>query len=77
MSNTTKFSIKKKITINFPHNQQLWDFFPREFEIAVVNEPSVFEPLRVYFMWIYQIKPKQIDNLSNKLRQGKLCIKAY
>ena len=32
-------------------NLQLWDFFKglkKEFETAVVNEPSVFKPLKFY-----------------------------
>ena len=40
-------------TIQVIPNLQLWDFFKKsknEFEIAVVNEPSVFEPLKVYCM---------------------------
>ena len=45
------FSIKKKkITLNFP-NLQLLDFskgLKNELEVAVVQEPSVFEPLKVY-----------------------------
>ena len=36
----TIFNIKKKIKLMFS-NLQLW-----EFETAVVNEPSVFEPLK-------------------------------
>ena len=40
---------RKKITLNY---LLLWDFFSKEFknefETAVVNEPSVFEPLEVY-----------------------------
>ena len=44
------FSINKKITLNHL-NIHLWDFSKgpkNEFEIAVVNEPSVFESLKVY-----------------------------
>ena len=41
---------KKKIILN--HSKlQLWVFFlelKNEFETAVVNEPSVFEPLKFY-----------------------------
>ena len=47
----TIFNMNKKNTLNFP-NLQLWAFFPKglkiEFEIAVINEPSVFEPLKFY-----------------------------
>ena len=41
---------KKKITLNYP-NMQLWNFsrgLNIEFETAMVNEPSVFEPLKFY-----------------------------
>ena len=48
----TPFSIEKeKNQSNIP-NLQLWDFFSKglksEFETGVVNEPSVFEPLKFY-----------------------------
>ena len=46
----TIFNMNKKNTLNIP-NLQLWDFFqgtPEEFETAVVNEQSVFEPLKFY-----------------------------
>ena len=44
------FIVKKKITLDYLKSQ-LWDFskgLTKEFEIAVVNEPSVFEPLKFY-----------------------------
>ena len=45
------FSIKRNSPYIIP-NMQLWDFFSKglqnEFEIGVVNEPSVFEPLKFY-----------------------------
>ena len=37
-------NIKKEITLNYPKYNK------NEFEIAVVNEPSVFEPLTFYCM---------------------------
>ena len=47
----TIFNMNKKNTLNYP-NLQLWVFFSKglknEFETAVVNEPSVFEPLKFY-----------------------------
>ena len=46
----TIFNIKKKSPLIIP-NLQLWDFFnglKSEFETAVVNEPSVFEPPKIY-----------------------------
>ena len=42
------FSIKKKFTLNYPKNMQLWNFskgLQNEFEAAMVNKPSVFELL--------------------------------
>ena len=41
--------------ISFQYNKEnLWDFskgLKNEFETAVVNEPSVFEPLKIYCIW--------------------------
>ena len=46
------FSVsKKKFTLNYPKYEALWDFskgIKNEFETAVVNEPSVFEPQKFY-----------------------------
>ena len=39
---------KKKITLNFPKSAATGLFLRNEFETAVVNEPSVFEPLKFY-----------------------------
>ena len=51
----TIFNIKKKITLNYP-KYAVMSFFSfglkNEFETAMVNEPSVFEPLKVYNSWI-------------------------
>ena len=51
----TIFNIKKKITLNYPKSANM-GFCPKglkkEFETAVVNKPSVFEPLT--FHCIYQ-----------------------
>ena len=47
----TVFNIKRKPPSIIP-NLQLWDFFSKGFkngfETAMVNEPSVFEPLEVF-----------------------------
>ena len=47
----TIFNIKKKITLNYPKSAAM-DFCSKglksEFETAMVNEPSVFEPLKFY-----------------------------
>ena len=48
----TIFNIKKKITLNYPKFAAIGFFSSGlknfEFETAVVNKPSVFEPLQVY-----------------------------
>ena len=53
----TIISIKKKFTLNYPKNMQLSDFFSKglqnEFEAAMVNEPSVFEPLKFYCICMF------------------------
>ena len=48
--------IKKKITSNYPESADMGFFtkgLKNEFETTVVNEPSVFEPLKFYC--IYQV----------------------
>ena len=54
----TIFSIKKKITINYPKSPAMGFFkgLKNEFETAVVNEPSVFELLKVYCIYITRVK---------------------
>ena len=47
----TIFNIKKKITLNYPKFAAIGfcsKGLKNEFETAVVDEPSVFEPLRFY-----------------------------
>ena len=46
----TMFNTKKKITLHY-HKSASMGFFEgtkNEFKVAVVNEPSVFEPLKFY-----------------------------
>ena len=46
----TIFNIKKKKTLSYPRISSYEIFFTglkNEFETAIVNEPSVFEPLRL------------------------------
>ena len=47
----TIFNIKRKITLHYPKSAAM-EFFSegpkKEFETAMVNEPSVFEPLKFY-----------------------------
>ena len=47
----TIFNMNKKITLNYPKSAAMGFFskgLKNEFETAVVNEPSVFEPLKFY-----------------------------
>ena len=47
----TIFNIKKKITLNYPKSAAIGfssKVLKNGFEIAMVNEPSVFEPLKFY-----------------------------
>ena len=46
----TIFNIKKNIILNYPKSAAivLSKGLKKEFETAVVNEPSVFEPLKFY-----------------------------
>ena len=47
----TVFNIKSKITQNYLRSAAMGFFFKglkNEFETAMINEPSVFEPLKVY-----------------------------
>ena len=52
----TIFKLKRK-SLLIILNLQLWEFFFRglknEFEIAMVNKPSVFKPLKFYCIVIY------------------------
>ena len=48
------FSIYTKNTLNYPKSAAMGFFskgLKNEFETAVVNEPSRFEPLKVYCIW--------------------------
>ena len=49
----TVFNMNKKNTLNYPKSAAM-NLFPKglknEFGTAVVNEPSVFEPLKFYCM---------------------------
>ena len=51
----TIFNIKKKITLNYLKSAAMGFFskgLKNEFETAMVNEPSVFDPLKVYCMFL-------------------------
>ena len=48
-------------------NLQLWDLskgFKNEFETAVINEPSVFEPLKFYCKCMLVLFWKETPNLT-------------
>ena len=51
----TIFNIKKKIALNYPKSAAMAFFLSKglknEFETALVDEPSVFEPLKFYCIW--------------------------
>ena len=49
----TYFNIKKKITLNYPKSAPMGlvsKGLKNDFKTAVVNEPSMFEPLKFYCM---------------------------
>ena len=54
----TIFIIKNNIILDYPKSAAM-GFFPKglkkEFETAVVNEPSVFEPLKFYCTYIFKL----------------------
>ena len=55
----TIFNMKKKNTLNYPKFAAMGFFskgLKNEFETAVVNEPSVFEPLKFYCIMITVIE---------------------
>ena len=55
------FNIKKKITKNYSKSAVMGFFskgLKNGFETAVVNEPSVFEPLKIYCLCIYDADVK-------------------
>ena len=50
----TTFNMKKKLTLNYPKSAAMTFFsngLQNEFETAMVNEPSVFEPPMVNCMF--------------------------
>ena len=55
----TIFNTKKKITLNFPKSAAMGfcsKGLKKEFETAMVNEPSVFEPLKFYCILVRTYK---------------------
>ena len=55
----TIFNIKKKITLNYPRSAAIGfcsKGLKKEFETAVVNKPSEFEPLKFYYTIVHYSK---------------------
>ena len=53
----TVFNMNKKNTLNYPKTAAMGFFskgLKNEFETAVVNEPSVFEPLKFYCIYHFK-----------------------
>ena len=75
----TIFNIKKKITLKYPKPAAM-DFFSKglknEFETTVVNEPSVFKPLKVYCTCGINFTFLR-GYLSDRLTKSLISIKAY
>ena len=79
----TIFNMNKKNTLNYPKSAAV-GFFPKglknEFETAVVNEPSVFEPLKFYCISEYHhLNPFKTICICSKstiggLYFGVLCL---
>ena len=76
----TMFNIKKKIILNFPKSTPFFPKCPKnEFETAVVNEPSVFEPLKFYCIGIpstllQQRSEKLPVTTSNNFVEKIMCL---
>ena len=76
----TIFNIKKKITLNYPKSAAL-GFFSKgpkiDSKTAVVNEPSVFEPLKFYCTngWCLSINRSQAMKFSTQSYSGILSSK--
>ena len=64
----TIFNIKKKITLNDSTSAAM-GFFSKgpknEFETAMVNKPSVFDPLKFYCIYLFS---KQTKKKNKKLK---------
>ena len=60
---------EKKITLNY-YKSAAMGFFPRnsknEFEIAMVNQPSVFGPLKFYCIMVTTVKTEVLNGKWHK-----------
>ena len=66
----TIFNMNKKNTINYPKSAATGFFskgIKNEFETAVVNEPSVFEPLKFYCILVNPLLDKYTSMPTQKL----------
>ena len=74
----TIFNIKRKITLNYLK----WNFFSKgleeEFKTAVVNKPSVFQPLKVFCIYLSTVMCLSIGTpKSNKFSICSKCTNNY
>ena len=77
-SNTqyTIFNIKKKITLNYPKSAAMGfcaKGLKNEFETVVINEQSVFEPLKFYYRMCVSFDIKFIKRDQKQRREGTAC----
>ena len=75
----TKINIKKKkITLNYPKYNNVCNYgdfsyrLKNEFETAVVNQPSVFEPLKVYCILLGKFSLQNLLDIPKALFSCKL-----
>ena len=60
----TIFNIKKKLTLNYSKSAAMRFFssgLKNEFQTAMVNNPSVFEPLKFYYINIVKSGPAAVN----------------
>ena len=71
----TIFNMNKKNTINYPKCAATGFFskgLKNEFETAVINEPSVFEPLKFYCIWRFFVA-QICSNVDSKNYSYSTC----
>ena len=74
------FNILKKISLNYPKSAAIGFFFKGlkdKFETAVVNEPSVFEPLKFYCSWSSHLWYGTGTDLNQKVIPGLALLVCY
>ena len=60
----TIFNINMKNTLNYPKSALFSKGHKNEFETAVVNEPSLFEPLKFYCIFRFVHRKLSFGSLS-------------